>query len=505
VLNDGAVLDALDSLESTHMNASRLDTDLPMTNVVPGMDSTMLGVGTPSASPTSRPKQLAPTDKAPLFRSDVTLSRKGKAVVVRDPTNNATSELNELEVSLVRMFDGKRLISEVLANASRLGIPVNLESLHRFIMRLEEQGLLAVPAEDTASGGAWRARSEWETGVRSLFQSGIRLLRMGKTDEAAGYFEALLEQDPDHVEARELLQIAKTGGTGQLRITGPQPAVGAPSPGSDPLPPSKHSTRMTHVPPAQTVWARTQAPTIARPTHHGSRLGLLAPVALVLLGGAAVATFFLLRGNSTSKPAPVTPVAQVKPAPPPPVPAHDAAVPSDAPAPSPVPSPPIGPGSAAQDGSAAAGSGSAATGPDPSEVEIVAPLENILVKAPIAGEVTRTFLDKPRTVKKGERLFEITHVSGNPDRARTLRAKIVDLEKIAAQDNGGSFVPAAVVEATTELARARKELAATSKTQRVIVTAPKAGNAESRIERGTAVKAGTTLGEITAAAPDHKH
>ncbi len=52
--------------------------------------------------------------------------------------------------------------------------------------------------------------------MRALFQSGMRLNRQGRYQEAAGYFEAMLQQDPSNTEASEMLAEVKrrlAGGT----------------------------------------------------------------------------------------------------------------------------------------------------------------------------------------------------------------------------------------------------------------------------------------------------
>src|SRR5512140_1297808 len=157
------------------------------------------------------PQRLGPSDVVPEFRRELRLTRfDNGGVRVFDSATGQTCMLNEFEVSLARMLDGKRRVVEILASSGRLGIPVNLESLQKFVERLEEHGLLGQAQSGAPREVAtWASRGQWESSVRTLFQSGIRFLRMGKHAEAVGYFEALLEEDPQKVEALELLAMAK--------------------------------------------------------------------------------------------------------------------------------------------------------------------------------------------------------------------------------------------------------------------------------------------------------
>lgn len=127
-----------------------------------------------------------------------------------DPRTGATAVLNEYEVSLARMLNGKRPVFEVLEASDRLGIPINVESLQKFIDALEAQGLVQ-PAEslDSAVENAWPSRGQWDSNIRTLFQTGIRFLRQGKHAEAMSYFETLIAEDPENVEAKELLEMCK--------------------------------------------------------------------------------------------------------------------------------------------------------------------------------------------------------------------------------------------------------------------------------------------------------
>ncbi len=162
------------------------------------------------------PKVLSSTDVVPEFRAELQLARlQGGGYNVSDPTTGRSIALNEFEVSLARMLNGRRRMFEILEASSRLGIPINLESLQKFITQLDHYGFLGKNVAATEAK-AWPTRGEWESSVRGLFQSGIRQLRMGKYAEAAGYFEAMLQADPDNIEAIELLAMAEKSRDAEL-------------------------------------------------------------------------------------------------------------------------------------------------------------------------------------------------------------------------------------------------------------------------------------------------
>jgi nicotinate-nucleotide--dimethylbenzimidazole phosphoribosyltransferase len=109
----------------------------------------------------------------------------------------------------------------------------------------------------------------------------------------------------------------------------------------------------------------------------------------------------------------------------------------------------------------------------------------VRVEAPSGGDV-KAYLRGPRNVRKGEALFEIVRVTGDPARAKELTAKVTDLEKLAEQDP--------IYEAF--LADARKDLAGARKVSSTVVKAPRAGRAEPRVKQGASVRAGQLLAEI---------
>jgi hypothetical protein len=175
----------------------------------------------PPATPAASPAEpLAPSpgpaakvvaDKLiPLFRADLKLSRNGSLFDVTDPSSGKTFAFYDFELSISRMLNGSRTYPQVVEAANRLGIPVNLESLRQFVRQLDRYGFLSpegakadtVPPESSI----WGKREKWDDSIRSLFQSGLRLMRQGRYYESQAYFEAILEHDRGNPEATEMLE-----------------------------------------------------------------------------------------------------------------------------------------------------------------------------------------------------------------------------------------------------------------------------------------------------------
>jgi hypothetical protein len=145
---------------------------------------------------------------------------------VTDPVAGKTFPLYDFELSMARMLDGRRRYSEVAEAGQRLGIPVNFESLHRFVRQLEAYGFLeplGSQLKPNPEDSTWPPRRKWDEALRALFQSGLQMHRQGRYFEAANYFEAMLEQDPENKEALEMLDQARQ------RIAGKAGAEGSPS------------------------------------------------------------------------------------------------------------------------------------------------------------------------------------------------------------------------------------------------------------------------------------
>jgi hypothetical protein len=125
---------------------------------------------------------------------------------VSDPAGGKKFSFYEFELSVARMLDGRRRAAEVLANAERLGIPVDLEGLGQFIRQLELYGFLAAPGSPHPSlGDGARGRTAWDEETRTLYRAGVRLMHLGRPKEASGYFTTILEAHPENTQAAELL------------------------------------------------------------------------------------------------------------------------------------------------------------------------------------------------------------------------------------------------------------------------------------------------------------
>ena len=182
--------------------------------------------GQPGDNPSSPPRiasRSADDDTVRLMRADLTVRRREASSLldVTDPRTGKTFPLYDFELSLARMLDGKRLWREVVEAGQRLGIPVDLVSLRQFVSQLDRYGFLASPGTPPSGPGegqsTWAPRRKWDDGLRALFQSGLRMHRQGRYAEAANYFEAMLQQDPQNPEASEML------GQSRQRMTGTAP------------------------------------------------------------------------------------------------------------------------------------------------------------------------------------------------------------------------------------------------------------------------------------------
>ena len=468
-------------------------------------------VGTPVATPERhRPKLLSRTDITPELRKDLRMRRVADGYLLQDPTSNNEQTLNEYEVSLVRMLNGKRPVFELLDAVERLGIPVNLESFQKFVVQLENRGFLRPPqtvdaALDQAVEAAWPTRGDWESSVRALFQSGIRFLRAGKHEEAAGYFEALLEEDPDNIEARELLAMATSP-----RVAPRDDAK------VDALAPTARQVPVVTVPNATmaTVSARMPATAevnISATTGSTAMQIATAPASMPM---ASAIQYELPRGAPGPLPRLLTPlqylvigmvlvlggvvgflVLDSRHRGPPAVIAADppeidpkrplivaalqidasradaARAIDDAPNPATLaPDAPVNP-----------------TPPDPVPDKKPPPAPVIVqqVHAPGAGEVT-SFLRVPRKVRSGDKLFQIERVVGDPGKIKAAVAKVDEMTALAHKDP--VYDPF--------LADARAELAKVRQVAVTVVKAPRAGWASPKVENGATVRGGQTLAEI---------
>lgn len=183
--------------------------------------------------------KLAPTDVVPRLRSDLKvsadLSTEEGSIHVEDPLTGKAYFLKEVEFSLARMLNGKRTANEVVEAASKLGLPVTIDALTRFLGKLSALGLLAgdaprppevgagapdpagasviapepgtVPSSSSGLGSVtstWPVRDEWPEPLRNLFQQALRAFRTESFDEATQAIEMFLAELPAVKEAQDL-------------------------------------------------------------------------------------------------------------------------------------------------------------------------------------------------------------------------------------------------------------------------------------------------------------
>lgn len=168
-------------------------------------------------------------EKVPLFRRELQHAHKSETLVeVTDPAANKSFTLYDFELSLARMLDGTRTLSEVVDAGQRLGIPVNLESLRQFIRQLRRYGFLAPEGTEPRPSDRHPPREQWDESLRVLFQTGLRMSRHGRYAEAAGYFEAMLHHDADNLEAQEMLAQVRQRMSPGRAADASRPSVGDP-------------------------------------------------------------------------------------------------------------------------------------------------------------------------------------------------------------------------------------------------------------------------------------
>ena len=173
------------------------------------------GVGPGAGSPEPRP--MGPSDSVPIFRTDLKIDKGANAGLfeVTDPVSGRHFTLYEFELSIARMLDGRRHASDVIENGVRLGIPIDLDGLYKFVRQLWRYGFLAPPGVEPVPEGdeenGWPDREKWDEATRTLFQTALRLIRQGRPHDAESYFHAVLDADPDNAEALEYLAAIERG------------------------------------------------------------------------------------------------------------------------------------------------------------------------------------------------------------------------------------------------------------------------------------------------------
>lgn len=159
-----------------------------------------------SAAPS--PELTLLSDVVPRLRPDLRIEPRPNEAGLFDvaPADGAQAfTLYDFEVSIARMLDGKRSASQLIEAAGRIGIPVTLESLRKFVRQLRAYKFILEAEVPLAPSEGWAPRVEWRPEVRELFQSALRTFRNDRPTEARGYVEALLQIEPDLPEAVDLL------------------------------------------------------------------------------------------------------------------------------------------------------------------------------------------------------------------------------------------------------------------------------------------------------------
>lgn len=144
-------------------------------------------------------------DKVPCLRRDLVIEKapRSRSVFhVTDPKSKRAFGLLDSEVSVARMLDGKRRVSDVIENAAKLGIEVTLDSLRHFISHLK--GYRFIDQDIREGESTWPAREKWTDEERQLYQASMKNLREGHFAVALAFAESLAAASPANLEARLL-------------------------------------------------------------------------------------------------------------------------------------------------------------------------------------------------------------------------------------------------------------------------------------------------------------
>lgn len=154
-------------------------------------------------------------DTVPRMRGDLLIvqaPRSRSVFHVKDPISNRAFSLLDTEVTVARMLDGKRKVKDIVENASKLGIEVNLDSLQNFISHLKGYRFIDQDVEEGNS--TWPRRKQWTEEERQLYQASMKHLREGHFAEALSFAESLAAVDPKSEEAKQLrhrVEVEKEG------------------------------------------------------------------------------------------------------------------------------------------------------------------------------------------------------------------------------------------------------------------------------------------------------
>ena len=154
--------------------------------------------------------QTAPANEAGLLR---VTAPSGKSFQIYD-----------LEYQLMQLLDGQRDLAELQAAFAKRGHPVDLAQLSSFIRQMNAYGFLEscgpiVPATSLPPQMPWKegppqvadALDQWPAEERRLFQQGLTHFRDANFGRAEGYFNALIEINPENPEALAMLALMKEG------------------------------------------------------------------------------------------------------------------------------------------------------------------------------------------------------------------------------------------------------------------------------------------------------
>lgn len=181
-----------------------------------------------------------PQGPIPRLRRDLVIREKtlarGKVYELFDPKTRRLLALYQAELMVLKELDGSRDLFGLLAVAKDRGLAITPAKLWGFVTMLKNSGLLeepppgeedddlgrnefsvvaqlptaglavipqAAPAPLAAPGESWSAHE------RRLFQVALTLFRRGVVQEAENHLLALLEINPDHKEARTLLEVVQ--------------------------------------------------------------------------------------------------------------------------------------------------------------------------------------------------------------------------------------------------------------------------------------------------------
>jgi hypothetical protein len=265
------------------------DTEPSPDELIDFSDDDAEGVGPGSGVP--EPVPLTPADAVPVFRTDLKIDKGANAGLfeVTDPVSGRHFTLYDFELSIARMLDGRRHASDVIDNGVRLGIPIDLDGLYKFVRQLWRYGFLAPPGvepvPEASEEGGWPEREKWDEATRTLFQTALRLLRQGRAPDALSYFQAVLDADPDNADALRYVAAIERG-----ESFVPTPIGG-------------------------------HAPVGRRPAGPGRRTAIVAAAAVAVACAAGAVLFLARRQPPPPPPVAVAPTDPPRPAAPAPAPA----------------------------------------------------------------------------------------------------------------------------------------------------------------------------------------